>query len=91
MQNEKYFPIRRNVKDGQITLWPSKKHKVKQQLVLDFLLEKIDPQKQYTEKEISQLLNQHHTFGDAALLRREMIGRQMLQRKNDCSAYWVKK
>jgi len=44
--------------------------------------------RKYTEKEVNALLNAHHTFGDPATLRRELIGMKLLDRKSDCSAYW---
>lgn len=36
------------------------------------------------------VLNQHHTFADPALLRREMFERKLINRKRDGSAYWCK-
>lgn len=42
----------------------------------------------YSEKEVNQILNAHHRFGDQATLRRELVNMQLLGRKSDCSAYW---
>jgi hypothetical protein len=42
----------------------------------------------YTEKEVNALLNAHHTFGDPASLRREMVEMGLLGRLDDCSRYW---
>ncbi|HUR89581.1 MAG TPA: DUF2087 domain-containing protein [Ramlibacter sp.] len=42
----------------------------------------------YTEKEVNTILNAHHTFGDPATLRREMVDMQLLGRESDCSRYW---
>ncbi|MBI5275419.1 MAG: DUF2087 domain-containing protein [Burkholderiales bacterium] len=42
----------------------------------------------YTEKEVNALLNAHHTFGDPASLRREMVEMRLLGRLSDCSRYW---
>lgn len=42
----------------------------------------------YTEKEVNSLINAHHTFGDQATLRRELVGMKLMARKSDCSAYW---
>jgi len=42
----------------------------------------------YTEKEVNRILNAHHTFGDQATLRRELVNMKLLGRKSDCSAYW---
>lgn len=44
--------------------------------------------RQYTEKEVNAVINAHHTFGDHATLRRELINLKLLGRKPDCSAYW---
>jgi hypothetical protein len=44
--------------------------------------------RRYTEKEVNAVLNAHHTFGDQATLRRELINMQLLGRKDDCSEYW---
>lgn len=42
----------------------------------------------YTEREVNGILNAHHTFGDQATLRRELVNMKLLDRKPDCSAYW---
>jgi hypothetical protein len=44
--------------------------------------------RKYTEKEVNQILNAHHTFGDPATLRRELVNMKLLGRKSDCSQYW---
>ncbi len=76
--------------EQQLTLWPSKKQKAKQQAIIQYFVQFFEPNRQYSEKEVSTILNQHHTFGDAALLRREMIGQGLLDRTKDCRAYWKK-
>ncbi len=42
----------------------------------------------YSEKEVNAVLNAHHTFGDQATLRRELVNMKLLGRKDDCSQYW---
>lgn len=42
----------------------------------------------YTEKEVNAILNAHHTFGDPATLRRELVNMKLLGREADCSRYW---
>ncbi|MEC4815393.1 MAG: DUF2087 domain-containing protein [Scytonema sp. PMC 1069.18] len=75
---------------GRIKEWSSKRNKGKFQiLVLEYLASKFEMDVIYTEKEVNQLLNQHHTFGDAALLRRELFERGLIDRKRDGSAYWL--
>jgi len=44
--------------------------------------------RKYTEKEVNLILNAHHTFGDPATLRRELVSMKLLGRKSDCSQYW---
>lgn len=44
--------------------------------------------RKYTEKEVNHILNAHHTFGDQATLRRELVNMKLLGRKPDCSVYW---
>lgn len=44
--------------------------------------------RKYTEKEVNAVIKAHHTFGDHATLRRELINMNLLGRKSDCSEYW---
>lgn len=74
-------------KNLQIRQWPTKHSK--KRLVLEYLATKFEAQKTYTEREVNVLLNQHHTFGDPALLRRMMFGAKLLGRTQDCRAYWL--
>lgn len=72
--------------DGKLMSWPSKPKK--QMLALQFLAEKLEWDRLYTEQEIYELLTKFHTFEDAALLRRELYMKHFLDRKTDGSAYW---
>ncbi len=75
--------------EGRLKEWPSKRNKGKfRKLVLEYLASKFEPGTTYTEKEVNALLNQHHTFGDPALLRRELFENKLIDRKRDGSAYW---
>ena len=73
----------------KITLWP-KKPKDKQ-IVIRWLSEKFEFEKQYSEKEVNRIIQQYHSFDDIPLLRRELISRSFLNRKNDGSLYWKNK
>jgi len=73
---------------GRIHNWPTKKRKLHQQLILEYLAGKFEMGRQYSEKEVNAILNQYHTFEDWALLRRELIERRLLSRSKDGSAYW---
>jgi len=70
----------------KVTTWPSKPSK--QLVILQHLAEQFEADKFYTEKEVNELLNQHHTFEDPALLRRELFSRKFLGREEDCTKYW---
>ena len=75
---------------GRLKEWPSKRNKGKfQQLALEYLAAQFTPDHYYNEREVNALLNQHHTFGDPALLRRELVERGLVSRVRDGSAYWL--
>jgi hypothetical protein len=75
--------------DGRIREWPSARNrKAAQTLVLDYLIGKFAYGYIYTEREVNDLLNRYHTFGDPALLRRELISWGLLGRLPDGSQYW---
>jgi len=50
-------------------------------------LSKLEPGRTYSEAEINALLNEWHTFGDPALLRREMFDHGLMTRSKDGSRY----
>ena len=70
----------------QIVYWPKKP--VNKENVIQFLATKFDKDKKYSEKEINQVIKQFHLFNDIPLLRRELISRKYLSRKDDGSEYW---
>lgn len=72
--------------DGQIIAWP-KKHE-KKRAVLQYLAQKFEPERRYTEREVNAVIAQWHSFGDLFLLRRGMIEEKYLCRTRDGSAYW---
>ncbi|MGG6296575.1 DUF2087 domain-containing protein [Leptolyngbya sp. AN02str] len=73
---------------GRVCTWPSKRHRNKQRAVLRYLVLQFEPHRRYREAEVNALLNQHHTFHDPALLRREMFDHQLMDRERNGSAYW---
>jgi hypothetical protein len=73
--------------EGRLKQWPSKRSI--QLMALDYLAAQITPGQVYTEREVNALLDRWHTFGDAALLRRELYERGLLNRERDGSAYWA--
>lgn len=74
--------------EGHVKKWPSRQYKKSQHAVLVYLAAKFEVGWKYSEREVNQLLNTHHTFGDPALLRREWIEVQLVLRLRDGSAYW---
>ena len=70
----------------EIIRWP-KKTSVKK-IVINWLSNKFKGEIKYSEKEVNEILDRHHSFNDSALLRRELISRKFLNRKDDGSEYW---
>jgi len=66
--------------DGRLTLWPSPKRKELQRAVLDWLADHFAPGTVYSEKQVTDRIRDLHLFGDAPLLRRELIEAQLLTR-----------
>jgi ribosomal protein S18 acetylase RimI-like enzyme len=77
----------KNHMDGErLTAWPSK-GKLKT-LALQYLVSKFELGKEYSEKEVNEIINHYHTFQDAAMLRRAMCDQGLLTRTRDGSRYW---
>jgi hypothetical protein len=73
--------------EGRLIEWPSKKSL--QAVVLVYLAGKFEVGRLYKEREVNDLLRQWHTFGDHALLRRELFEAGYLNREKDGSVYWA--
>ena len=72
---------------GKITRWPKKR--AEKTDVIKYIHSKFQAGKVYTEKEVNEIVNNWHSFGDHALIRREMCAHHLMDRKNDGSEYWV--
>ena len=72
--------------DGKITAFP--RRQPARGDILEYLSEKFECGRDYKEKEINQIIDGWHTFGDYFLLRRELIESGRLHREKDCSRYW---
>lgn len=73
--------------DGKLKIFPSKrKYRL---LSLFYLSTKFDAGRIYTEKEVNEIIDQYHIFNDKWLLRRELIVNKFMNRKTDCSNYWL--
>ena len=69
-----------------IVRWPKKpSDKV---IVIKHLSTKFEYDKKYTEKEVNTLIEKFHLFNDIPPLRREVVSKRMLSRKDDGSEYW---
>lgn len=64
--------------DGRLTKFPSKRPM--QAEALRYLACKFEPDKEYSEREVNELLLGWHTFGDSATLRRELYDGRYLDR-----------
>ena len=71
--------------DGKLTGFPAKR-KMKLYALL-YLAGKIAPGRDYSEREVNEMLLDWHTFGDPATLRRELYDYHFLDRSRDGSVY----
>lgn len=74
--------------EGRVTRWPGKKHIADQTLILAYLADKFEIEREYTEHEVNEILKKYHTFEDWALLRRELFERGYFNRLADGTKYW---
>ena len=70
----------------KIVRWPKKPSD--KEMVITYLSTKFDYENKYTEKEVNTIIDKYHLFDDVALLRRELVSRKMLSRRDDGSEYW---
>jgi hypothetical protein len=63
---------------GRLVRWPTKR--ALQVLALWCLWMPFDGKRRYSEREVNELLNSRHLFGDHCLLRRELIEMKLLTR-----------
>ncbi|WP_318248229.1 DUF2087 domain-containing protein [Xinfangfangia pollutisoli] len=70
---------------GRLARWPARR--AVQVLCLWALWARLAPGGGLTERQISAALNALHGFGDAALLRRDMVMLGLLRRAADCTDY----
>lgn len=74
--------------DGRFRELPGKRQKKLQVLMFQFLATKFQSDIKYSETEVNEVLNEFHSFGDPASLRRFMIGQGLLLRTVDGRSYW---
>ncbi len=75
--------------NGKFDRFPGKRQKKKQALMLQFLAEQFTADRQYSEKEVNEILNRHHSFNDPATLRRLLFGSRLIDRTIDGRSYWL--
>jgi hypothetical protein len=63
---------------GRLLRWPSRR--VEQVLALWVLWMPFDGKRRYTEREVNEVINARHAFGDHCLLRRELVELKLLTR-----------
>lgn len=56
--------------------------------MIEWLSSKFEFGKRYSEKEVNNIIEANHSFNNIALLRRELISKRLLRRKDDGSIYW---
>ena len=91
--------FRSNV-EGRITTWPARRKD--QVTVLHYLVNQFEPGREYTEKQVNELLLDHiavpaqngqfndHVDApvDHATLRRKLMEERLMQRTSDGARYW---
>ncbi|MBF0363764.1 MAG: GNAT family N-acetyltransferase [Oligoflexia bacterium] len=72
--------------DGIVKGWPAKRS-IHIEL-LKYIIIKFDIHREYSEKEINDLIKEIVSSKDPVFIRRELIDANLLRRKNDGSKYW---
>lgn len=73
--------------DGKLIQYPSKRPM--RIIALIKIIEQIDADRKYTEKEINEIIRSNIAFDDIELIRRELYQYKFLGRLRDGSEYWV--
>lgn len=73
---------------GRLRQWPAR-HKV-QRMAVALVAQRIEPGREYNEKEVNVVLMDGHTFADWALLRRLLVDWGYMARESDGSRYWLR-
>jgi len=73
----------------KLKVWPSKPEK--KQLAMEYIAAKFEFDKEYAEKEVSEIIKANLTFNDHPMLRRELINRKLLGRTQNGAKYWKEK
>ena len=72
--------------EGKLTQYPSKRPM--RIIALAKITEKFAAEKNYTEKEVNQIIKKSISFTDVELIRRELFQYKFINRLKDGSQYW---
>ena len=75
--------------EGRVKTWASKSTTKLE--ILQYVAEKFEKDRIYTEKEVNAIIDRWHTFGDYFLIRRELVDHSLLARTTNGAQYWVAK
>jgi len=71
---------------GRVVKWPAKKSmKIE---VIQYIGQYFQQGRTYKEKEVNDIINKWHTYGDYFMLRRGLVDYKILARTRNGSAYW---
>lgn len=73
--------------EGKLLQYPPKRPM--RILALIRIVERLDPARRYTEKEVNEVIRDSLAFGDIELIRRELYQYKLVDRLRDGSAYWA--
>ncbi len=73
--------------NGKLLQYPSKRPM--RIIVLIKIVEQMEANRKYTEKEVNEIIRLNISFSDVELIRREMYQYKLLGRLRDGSEYWV--
>lgn len=87
-QSDVPVELRRFVdRHGRLVAWPAKAQRPAQAAIPDYLASRFTPGRVYTEREVNEVINAWHTYGDPATLRRLLCDTHRLDRARDGSSY----
>lgn len=72
--------------EGRLKGWPSRR--TDQLEALRYLTSRLPDGTEWSERELNALLKALHTFGDWALLRRDLYDARLIDRSLDGRRYW---
>ena len=72
--------------EGRLKGWPARRSD--QLDALRYLVARLPDGVEWTERELNELLKALHTFGDWALLRRDLYDARLIDRSPDGRRYW---